>query len=81
MLFDRYDWVVDRCGKEVRYIIDYYDIGEVDKRIYEFTVLDVRLVFDLFFVMMDRFKVVMMRWKMEFMDNKMIFGFSEDLKT
>jgi hypothetical protein len=23
--FDRHDWVVDRCGKEVRYIIDYYE--------------------------------------------------------
>jgi len=22
--FDRHDWVVDRCGREVRYIIDYY---------------------------------------------------------
>jgi len=22
--FDRHDWVVDRCGKEVRYIIDYH---------------------------------------------------------
>eukprot|EP00457_Paulinella_chromatophora_P017001 gb/GEZN01017934.1/.p1 GENE.gb/GEZN01017934.1/~~gb/GEZN01017934.1/.p1 ORF type:complete len:257 (-),score=31.79 gb/GEZN01017934.1/:8-691(-) len=22
--FDRHDWFVDRCGKEVRYIIDYY---------------------------------------------------------
>jgi cytochrome c heme-lyase len=22
--FDRHDWYVDRCGKEVRYIIDYY---------------------------------------------------------
>lgn len=22
--FDRHDWTVDRCGKEVRYIIDYY---------------------------------------------------------
>lgn len=22
--FDRHDWVVDRCGKEVRYIIDFY---------------------------------------------------------
>ncbi|CAE7921867.1 cchl, partial [Symbiodinium sp. KB8] len=22
--FDRHDWVVDRCGTEVRYIIDYY---------------------------------------------------------
>lgn len=23
-LFDRHDWIIDRCGKEVRYIIDYY---------------------------------------------------------
>ena len=22
--FDRHDWVVDRCGQEVRYVIDYY---------------------------------------------------------
>ena len=22
--FDRHDWTVDRCGREVRYIIDYY---------------------------------------------------------
>uniref|UniRef100_A0A6B2L6V6 Holocytochrome c-type synthase n=1 Tax=Arcella intermedia TaxID=1963864 RepID=A0A6B2L6V6_9EUKA len=22
--FDRHDWIVDRCGREVRYIIDYY---------------------------------------------------------
>lgn len=26
--FDRHDWTVDRCGKEVRYIIDYYDVAE-----------------------------------------------------
>ena len=26
--FDRHDWTVDRCGKEVRYIIDYYSITE-----------------------------------------------------
>lgn len=25
--FDRHDWIVDRCGKEVRYIIDYYDVA------------------------------------------------------
>lgn len=23
--FDRHDWYVDRCGKSVRYVIDYYD--------------------------------------------------------
>ena len=22
--FDRHDWYIDRCGKEVRYIIDFY---------------------------------------------------------
>jgi len=22
--FDRHDWVVDRCGKDVRYVLDYY---------------------------------------------------------
>ncbi len=23
--FDRHDWVVDRCGKEIVYIIDFYN--------------------------------------------------------
>lgn len=23
--FDRHDWIVDRCGRQIRYIIDYYD--------------------------------------------------------
>ena len=22
--FDRHDWFVDRCGQEVRYVIDFY---------------------------------------------------------
>lgn len=22
--FDRHDWTVERCGREVRYVIDYY---------------------------------------------------------
>ena len=26
--FDRHDWTVDRCGTEVRYIIDYYDVPD-----------------------------------------------------
>lgn len=26
--FDRHDWFVNRCGREVRYIIDYYDVAE-----------------------------------------------------
>lgn len=28
--FDRHDWYIDRCGKTIRYIIDYYD-GKMDK--------------------------------------------------
>lgn len=27
--FDRHDWIVDRCGREVRYVIDFYDGGSV----------------------------------------------------
>ncbi len=23
--FDRHDWVIDRCGKEVEYVIDFYE--------------------------------------------------------
>jgi cytochrome c heme-lyase len=26
--FDRHDWTVDRCGKHVRYLIDYYDVAQ-----------------------------------------------------
>lgn len=43
--FDRHDWIVDRCGKEVRYVIDYYDGGEVNNK-YEFALLDVRPAMD-----------------------------------
>lgn len=28
--FDRHDWFVDRAGKEVRYVIDYYYNAEAD---------------------------------------------------
>lgn len=28
MPFDRHDWTVDRCGKEVRYVIDFYFYDE-----------------------------------------------------
>lgn len=43
--FDRHDWIVDRCGKEVRYVIDYYDGGELDSK-YQFAILDVRPAMD-----------------------------------
>lgn len=43
--FDRHDWIVDRCGKDVRYVIDYYDGGAVDQK-YQFALLDVRPAMD-----------------------------------
>lgn len=43
--FDRHDWIVDRCGKEVRYVIDYYDGGKVNNK-HQFALLDVRPAMD-----------------------------------
>uniref|UniRef100_A0A914HHX4 Holocytochrome c-type synthase n=1 Tax=Globodera rostochiensis TaxID=31243 RepID=A0A914HHX4_GLORO len=40
--FDRHNWLVDRCGQEVAYIIDYYDVGKVDPDTQLFAHLDVR---------------------------------------
>lgn len=59
--FDRHDWIIERCGKEVRYVIDYYDGGEVDKN-YQFTILDVRPAFDSMTAVWDRMKVAWWRW-------------------
>ncbi|GAB0087575.1 Cytochrome c heme lyase [Sergentomyia squamirostris] len=62
--FDRHDWIVDRCGKDVRYIIDYYDGGVVDND-YKFALLDVRPAMDSFDNIWDRMTVFYMRWKYE----------------
>ncbi|XP_067342845.1 holocytochrome c-type synthase isoform X3 [Channa argus] len=59
--FDRHDWIVDRCGKEVRYVIDYYD-GDVNKDNYQFSILDVRPAFDSLGAVWDRMKVAWWRW-------------------
>lgn len=59
--FDRHDWIVDRNGKEVRYVIDYYDGGKVNKD-YEFALLDVRPALDSFEAFKDRTKVAFWRW-------------------
>ncbi|KAK7100709.1 holocytochrome c-type synthase-like [Littorina saxatilis] len=59
--FDRHDWIIDRNGQEVRYIIDYYDGGKVDKRNYQFTLLDVRPALDSFTAFGDRMRVWYMR--------------------
>ncbi|XP_046546670.1 holocytochrome c-type synthase-like isoform X2 [Haliotis rubra] len=69
--FDRHDWIVDRCGKEVRYIIDYYDGGAVNKSTYEFTLLDVRPAFDSPGAAWDRMKVAFMRWRMSSSDKEL----------
>ncbi|XP_034244207.1 cytochrome c-type heme lyase [Thrips palmi] len=60
--FDRHDWIIDRCGKDVRYVIDYYDGGAVDPA-YKFALLDVRPAMDSFENVWDRMKVTYMRWK------------------
>lgn len=52
---------MDRCGKEVRYVIDYYD-GEVDKDTFQFSILDVRPAFDSLGAVWDRMKVAWWRW-------------------
>lgn len=59
--FDRHDWIINRCGTEVRYVIDYYDGGEVS-RDYQFTILDVRPALDSFTAVWDRMKVAWWRW-------------------
>lgn len=43
--FDRHDWIVDRCGKHVRYVIDYYEGDKVYEN-YSVALLDVRPAMD-----------------------------------
>nr|CAG4651292.1 EOG090X0CJG [Simocephalus serrulatus]SVE94474.1 EOG090X0CJG [Simocephalus serrulatus] len=59
--FDRHDWIIDRCGKEVRYVIDYYDGGKVSED-YKFALLDVRPAMDSWENCWDRMKVCWWRW-------------------
>lgn len=54
--FDRHDWMVDRCGKEVRYIIDYYGNDKDDKIGVH---LDIRPALDSFENVYDRLKMYM----------------------
>ena len=57
MPFDRHDWIIDRCGKEVRYVIDYYD-GDLQPGTHQFANLDVRPAMDSMEAVWDRMKVV-----------------------
>lgn len=61
--FDRHDWIVDRCGTNVRYVIDYYDGGHLDTKDYRFAILDVRPALDSPQNAWDRMRVMYMRWK------------------
>jgi len=65
--FDRHDWVVDRNGKHVRYIIDYYDGGMNEDETDAVVHLDVRPALDSPGAMYDRCKVAMMRWRARWM--------------
>ena len=57
--------LIVRCGKEVRYIIDYYD-GEMEPGSHRFAQLDVRPAIDSFEALSDRFKVFCWRKKEEY---------------
>lgn len=66
--FDRHDWIVDRGGKEVRYIIDYYD-GPVDKSTMRFSELDVRPALDSWEALWTRTRVFYWRWRVTLFDS------------
>eukprot|EP00298_Acanthocystis_sp_HF-20_P003525 c13871_g2_i1.p1 GENE.c13871_g2_i1~~c13871_g2_i1.p1 ORF type:complete len:238 (+),score=91.98 c13871_g2_i1:23-736(+) len=64
--FDRHDWYVDRCGKSVRYVIDFYR-GELPKgkegdmsKVGFY--LDVRPAFDDFQSVIDRVRMQFRKW-------------------
>ncbi|KAL7750618.1 holocytochrome c synthase [Sorochytrium milnesiophthora] len=44
--FDRHDWVIDRCGREVRYVIDYYSGANEDNGETPVFFMDVRPALD-----------------------------------
>ena len=59
------DICCSRCGREVRYIIDYYD-GELEPGTHRFAQLDVRPAMDSFEAVSDRMKVAWWRLKEEY---------------
>lgn len=66
--FDRHDWVVDRCGREVRYVIDFYNAAPPPGSLAPAAVyLDVRPALDSAEALYDRLAVQFawmssMRW-------------------
>lgn len=61
--FDRHDWVVNRCGKQVRYVIDYYG-GEEEVPNSQVPVFyaDVRPALDSWQAVKDRLSVAVSEW-------------------
>jgi cytochrome c heme-lyase len=55
--FDRHDWTINRCGREVRYVIDYYGADE------ESVYADVRPALDSIGAVVDRIQVAFDRWR------------------
>nr|SVE74419.1 EOG090X0CJG [Daphnia barbata] len=78
--FDRHDWIIDRCGREVRYVIDYYDGGKVTED-YKFALLDVRPAMDSFENCWDRMKVTWWRWRYSREETTPVFEETKDKKN
>ena len=67
--FDRHDWIVDRCGKEVRYVIDFYHVESgvskdaiphlADTRSVQSIAIDARPAIDSLESFVDRIKPIM----------------------
>jgi len=52
--YDRHDWTIDRCGTDVRYIIDFYDGPSPSPDVPVSTHLDVRPALDSPWALLDR---------------------------
>jgi cytochrome c heme-lyase len=55
--FDRHDWVVDRCGRDVRYVIDFYSGMPMGPGSPVAMFLDVRPALDSFEALYDRVRM------------------------
>lgn len=55
--FDRHDWTVNRCGKDVRYVIDYYETPEETEDDVATFQVDVRPAMDSASSVYDRFRM------------------------
>lgn len=63
--FDRHDWYVDRCGQEVRYVIDFYSGDSAKNSAPAAMYLDVRPALDSLGACVDRARmsiVQMLSW-------------------